>query len=321
MNESILFVDDDLRIVSTFQRTLHKEYVVETASSPDEAVNAVLDGRFAVVVSDLNMPGMNGIELLRRVKSLAPQTIGILLTGWADLEAAIDAVNDGHVFRFLRKPCPHNLLRTALDAAIAQNRLLCSEENILRDTLIGAVTLLMDILATSQPETFGHAIRIRLLVRGLVERMNLGHLWEIEAAGILSQIGCASVPPSMLKKYFTGVELLPEEMHQLADHPRIAAELLSQVSRLATVASIVRRQMDSYEVTGGLKPESLTVLIGSQILRVAIDFERLTEMGVSSRDAAARLRENPSEYNAQVLDGLDYLVLESNRDNFPSFKV
>jgi len=122
MTEPILFVDDDVNLVSALQRNLRKDYGIAIATSASDALEAVRDDAYALVVSDLQMPGMNGIELLTRIKDFSPETVRILLTGRADLEAAIDAVNEGCIFRFLRKPCPQGLLTKTLDAGLAQYR-------------------------------------------------------------------------------------------------------------------------------------------------------------------------------------------------------
>ena len=308
MTETILFVDDDIRIVRALQRALHKHYEIEVASGPKDALDAVLDRPFAVVVSDLNMPGMNGIEFLRQVNSLAPHTIGILLTGWADLETAIEAFNDGHIFRFLRKPCPQELLTSTLDAALSQYRLICAEKDLLRNTLIGAVAMLMDLLASRSPEAFGRTPRIRRLIRGLSGELNLGHLWELEAAGLLSLIGCLSVPPEVLSKYFAGMALLADEERQIRNHPAVAYRLICPVSRLSLVAQMIQHQMDSFDGGAVFGPEALRVAIGSQMLRVATDFDRLAGQGLSGRSAAAKMRHDAPEYNPQVLDALDRLI-------------
>ena len=106
MNEAILLVDDDVRVVSALQRSLYRTYRIEIAAGAQDALDAIGKNSYAVVVSDLQMPGMNGVELLTHVKRLSPGTVRILLTGQADLDAAIAAVNEGNVFRFLTKPCP-----------------------------------------------------------------------------------------------------------------------------------------------------------------------------------------------------------------------
>src|SRR4051812_10280575 len=93
----ILFVDDDPNILAGYQRTLRKRYSVATALSADEGLALIeSDGPFAVVVADMQMPGTNGIQFLRKAQEKAPDSIRLMLTGNADQKTAIDAVNEGH---------------------------------------------------------------------------------------------------------------------------------------------------------------------------------------------------------------------------------
>src|SRR5271157_5026833 len=110
MSEKILLVDGDVRVVSALQRSLYRSYQIEIAGGPEDALAVMAESSFAVVVADYMMPGVPGSDFLATVKEIAPETVRILLTGCADLEAAIAAVNEGNVFRFLTKPCSQSLL-------------------------------------------------------------------------------------------------------------------------------------------------------------------------------------------------------------------
>jgi DNA-binding NtrC family response regulator len=102
----ILLVDDDPHILSALQRQLSRQYRVTTATNAKEAMRNIFSGEpYAVVVSDLRMPGMDGVSLLFLIRQAAPNTVRVLLTGYADVESAISAVNQGNVFRLLTKPC------------------------------------------------------------------------------------------------------------------------------------------------------------------------------------------------------------------------
>src|SRR4030042_1805929 len=92
---------------------------------------------YAVIVSDLKMPGMNGIKFLSKVREMAPDSVRVMLTGFAELQTAIDAVNEGNIFRFLTKPCPPDILSRALDMGIEQYRLITAERELLEQTLKG----------------------------------------------------------------------------------------------------------------------------------------------------------------------------------------
>jgi len=119
----VLFVDDDPKILAAFQRQLRKKVVIETVESGADGLEVLRrNGPFSLVVTDYCMPSMNGIEFLGRAREIAPETVRIMLTGSADLGAAIQAVNQGNIFRFLTKPCsPENLLE-AVQAGIHEYR-------------------------------------------------------------------------------------------------------------------------------------------------------------------------------------------------------
>ncbi len=104
MFSSILFIDDDFNLLKSFKRALSQEFRVVTAETPEEGLRIMEhEGPFAVIVSDMKMPGMNGVEVLSYAQEINPDTVRVLLTGYADQQSAIDAVNIGNIFRFLTK--------------------------------------------------------------------------------------------------------------------------------------------------------------------------------------------------------------------------
>lgn len=302
--ETILLVDDDIRVVTALQRSLHKSYQVEIAGSAAEALEAIAGTSYAVVVSDLQMPGMNGIELLCKVKEISPETVRILLTGQADLSVAIAAVNEGSVFRFLTKPCPDELLTKTLDAALGQHRLVIGERDVLQETLMSTVGVLVEILAALQPAAFGRAWRASRHVRTIAQGMKLPDLWQFEVAAMLSQIGCISVDPDILRKYDAGEKLSAAETTQMLSHAQVGQTLLEKIPRLHAVSEMIGRQHDDSFGTGGLKPETYVVELGAQLLHVALDFDRLTSIGRSAETALNEMRRT-ARYSPDMLVALE----------------
>src|SRR5690348_2261732 len=128
----VLMVDDEPNILDGYRRALHGRFNVVSASSGAEgltiAKQAFNQGTpFPVVVSDMMMPTMNGAEFLGRAREIDPEAIQLLLSGQADLESTISAVNNGKLFRFLTKPCAASDLELALTAALEQHRLIHAE--------------------------------------------------------------------------------------------------------------------------------------------------------------------------------------------------
>jgi DNA-binding NtrC family response regulator len=134
MTDRILFVDDDQQILDAYKRLLHGKFNVETAISGAQGLATIhVIGPFAVVVSDMRMPGMNGAEFLARVRELAPHTVRMLLTGHKDLNQAIEAVNEGQIFRYLTKPCGKLALENALVLALARYRTNIENNELIRE--------------------------------------------------------------------------------------------------------------------------------------------------------------------------------------------
>ena len=105
MGHKLLFVDDEKNILNSLMRLfLDESYEIETALSAEEGLNMIIDKEISLVITDQMMPGMKGVDFLAEVKHISPETIRILLTGYADLEATIAAINRGEVYRFITKP-------------------------------------------------------------------------------------------------------------------------------------------------------------------------------------------------------------------------
>ena len=131
MAEKILLVDDDSNILDGYRRSLGREFLLETALGGAQALElATEQGPYAVVVSDMRMPGMDGIQLLRKIKALSPDTTRVMLTGNTEMDTAINAINEGSIFRFLTKPCGREAMATTLTAALEQYRLVTAEKTI-----------------------------------------------------------------------------------------------------------------------------------------------------------------------------------------------
>ena len=128
----ILCVDDEAQILEAMILNLGRRYHVSTALNGALGLEKIRsEAPFAVLISDMRMPGMDGATFLKHAFGEAPNTVRILLTGQAELSAAIAAVNEGQIFRFLSKPCPPASLLKTIEAAVEQNRLITSEKVLL----------------------------------------------------------------------------------------------------------------------------------------------------------------------------------------------
>jgi len=303
INRRVLFVDDDPTLLDTYRRRLIGTFKVQTAEGPQAGLAAVQnDGPFAAIVSDLRMPGMGGVEFLARVATMAPETPRVMLTGFADTEAAVAAVNEGRIFRFLNKPCSHEQMVGTLEGCIEQYRLVTAERELLENTLAGSIRVLTDILGLTHPGVMSRASRLRRIMRHLARTLELSHVWQYELSGMLSQIGCLTIQPEILDKIWAGQDLAPEEDEIYRSHPAVGAQLLSHIPRLGTVAQIVARQQGTPAPASGEAAADEHLVLGGKMLQVAVELDRLTARGVARETAPAEMRRNPKEFPARLLD-------------------
>lgn len=307
MNNRILLVDDDVDILSGFQRNLRKHFTIKTAASAAEALSILrLEPPFAVVVSDYSMPKMNGIDFLKAVKSTSPDTIRVILTGFADLETSITAVNEGNVFRFLTKPLsPDNLIRI-LNDCIEQFRLISVEKELLDKTLKGTVKIMIDILSATSPLAFQHSAKIRTVARSIADQLAMKNVWELEIAALLSQIGCVTVPEWVIKKVYSEEKLTDEEAKMYYSHADVGMQLLRNVPRLDKIAEAIKYQYYTFDgffpKDSKVKGEELPII--SRILQAAFDFNRFVSLGFTERTAINKLKDNSYQYDPSVLTAL-----------------
>ena len=310
MNRKILCVDDDENVLAGFQRQLRKQFEVETALGGQEGLE-LLDniGPVAVIISDMRMPGMDGIEFLTKVKDVWADTVRIMLTGHADLITAIDSVNEGNIFRFLIKPCPLENLINSLEAGIEQYRLICAERDLLKNTLTGSIKVLVEIISLVNPLAFSRASRIRDYVKHLVAQLELSDAWKYEVSAMLSQLGCVTIPPEIMNKIYSQVVLTGDEKSMYSAHPLTGRNLIANIPRLESIAQMIegqQRPFSSFSKEEG-DPKLKVASLGAQILKAIIDFDQLIYNGYSYESAIATLESRKEEYNPTVLEALKTL--------------
>lgn len=312
MSEKILYVDDDPNILAAYERVCRKKFDVTTAMGGEEGLEAVFtQGPFAVVISDMRMPGMDGVEFLAKVREVAPDTVRMILTGNADLQTAIVAVNEGHIFRFLTKPCHNSALLKAIEAGIEQHWLITAERQLLEETLNGSITVLTDVLSLVNPVAFGRATRIRRFVKHVVAALGLPNAWQFEVAAMLSQIGCVTLPSDTVRKHYAGQEMSPEEREMFSSHPAVAGKLIANIPRLEEVAHMIARQQEPFSwAPSSLAPADRDpVELGGQILKVVLDLDLLLSQGSPPAGAVAGMLADPEMYDPAVVAALANLEI------------
>lgn len=294
----VLCVDDEPKILEGLRNLLEGTYDFHSAESGVQALEILGRGEpFAVVISDMRMARMDGAAFLEKVRELYPDTVRMLLTGYADIQTAVAAVNGGQIFRFLTKPCPPAHLLASLHAAVEQFKLISAERVLLDQTLHGSIKALTDVLALTHPLAFGRALRIHKSVAAMAERLGIKERWQVEVAAMLSQIGCVALPQETIEKLHYGQALSAEEAEQVNDAARTAARLLGNIPRLESVRLILGGSSNERRVT-----VDELVRTGSQILRIASDYDMLEAQGLPLGTIVNIMRGRGDRYDLKLLD-------------------
>jgi len=317
MSKKILFVDDEPGVLDGYRRLLHKEFSVDTAVSAREglaAIAAAHDDAYAVIVSDMRMPEMDGVQFLSRVRTISVDSVRIALTGYADIQTASNAVNEGAIFRFLIKPCEKDVLAKALTEGLVQHGLVVAEKELLEKTLRGSVKVLTEVLSLVNPAAFSRGVRVGKYVQHIVKELQLNTPWQFEVAGMMSQLGCVTLDTQTIEAVYAGKRLSPEEQARYDTHAGVAAQLLSNIPRLEAVAHMIAQQDTAppYSPTGvDLKQDP--VALGAQILKVAIAYDQLLSGGVGHKESLSRLLSCSEQFADLVVNALANLELDTQR--------
>jgi response regulator RpfG family c-di-GMP phosphodiesterase len=302
MVAKILCVDDDALTLEAYNRLLRKTFDLHTALNGESGLESIgKKGPFAVVVTDMNMPGMNGTDFLARVRQLAPDSVRIMLTGMADQKVAVDAVNQGHIFQFLQKPVDNQALLNALTQGVIQYRLQSSEKDLLERTLTGSIKVLVNILEMVNPLAFSRAMRIKGIVNQIAQMKKLENQWQYEVAALLSHIGCVILPSELLEKMTGKNTLTADDQAKIKSFPEVGQTLIASIPRMEAVAAMVGQQQSLYVNFPGNGHRENPSALGAQMLKMAIDYDVLRSRGDLHLPACDALAERPGWYNPDFL--------------------
>ncbi len=312
MNPKVIFIDDEPHILKAFVRLFRKDDIeVFTTTSPAEVLELIQNETFDLIVSDQRMPEMEGTKLLEQVRTLSPNTVRIILTGYADKDAAIQAINQGSVYRFLTKPWDDDELRNEVKRAIdeyqlrQENRrlqeLTQSQNNELRDLnlnlewkvkertekvtllnqqlkqgFIGSIRAMAQLGEMHSSDLGEHAKRVTVMTGQIAKQLgfDLDELFQINSAALLHDIGKIELPESLLSKPFD--KLIPVEQRMVQNHVILGEKIAKMVPSLEKAAVLIRHHHERFNGTGypdRLKGEEIP--LGSRIISVADFYDHI----------------------------------------------
>lgn len=294
VNPCILVVDGDDLVRRSLRELLTEEgYVVLTACNGREALERLNQRSVDLVLSEVRLPDLSGLDVLDRIRANWPHVAVILLTGYSSLESAIGALRRGAV-DYLLKPCPEGLLLHRVEVAIACRRV--------RDRLIQAgddleaIVALVRAIESREWCGQGHAERVAHDALRLANGIGLPpeEARQVWMAGLLHDIGKVAVRAAILNK---PAPLTRKERDLVQQHPRVVAEILAPIPHLRVLVPLVRHHHERFDGSGypdGLGGERIP--LGARILAVvdayaAMTSERPYRPALSMAQALRALRE------------------------------
>ncbi|MBI2470862.1 MAG: response regulator [Planctomycetes bacterium] len=301
---NILIVDDEENILNTLERLLEDEgYKLFFANSGNKGLEIIRREDIQLIISDHRMPGMDGLKFLNETKKISPDTIRVMLTGYADVETAIKAINEGEVYRFITKPWNNiellNIIKQGVEYYNLQkelerlNKLIQSQNTQLkewnfkleqkvadqtksiRDLFLDAITSLVFALEAKDKYLEGHSRRVTEYTTGICEKMYLSKEYteDVKLGSLLHDIGKIGIRESILDKK---KKLTKEEYDHIKTHVLIGERILTPIIKNETVIRIVRYHHERIDGSGypdGLK--GTVIPLEARIVAIADAYDAL----------------------------------------------
>jgi putative nucleotidyltransferase with HDIG domain len=311
----ILIVDDEVEITEILADLLSEEYDCIRAGSAEEALTRLHEGEFQLVISDITMPGMSGLDMIPHVKEFAPDTVVVMISGMQTVESAIGALRLG-AFDYLMKPFDLRQVEAVVKRALEHHDLVVAKQryenhleelveqrtieldkalNSLEGAYRSTLKALTAALETRDSETHGHSERVVTYSLRLGREYGLSseEMKALEFGSLLHDIGKIGVPDSILRK---PAKLTEEEWVRMREHPLHGQQILRGIEFLQGASRVVAQHHEKWDGTGyplGLRKEEIDIC--ARIFSVADAFDAITSDRVYRRG-------KPYEAASQELD-------------------
>lgn len=321
----ILMVDDDSNLLESYRRALGRRFNFHTALGGEAALAALeSDGPFAVIISDIKMPMMSGIELLSQVKKSHPDMIRMVLTGFADLQTAISSVNHGDIFRLLTKPCSTEDIINAIQAGLDQFEMTRAANELvvvqrLKAGLEQTLNAFIKLVEFRDPYTAGHMARTAKIATLIATQLSMDQetIHGLRLAAMVHDIGKVAIPAGILNK---PGKLSEAEFTLVKAHPMVGAEVFKGMDMEWPVARIILEHHERSDGSGyphGLRSDQ--ILPESKVLQVAdvmdaVMTHRPYRVGVGSSLARRILGENKGTKLDKLFVDAGIDILEDETD-------
>jgi len=320
MPKSVLVVEDDISYGNMLKEALeHYKFLVYLVFSSTSALDLIKKKRVDIVLSDINMPGINGINLTKRLRDMYLDIPIVLMTGIHDLSLVSDALENG-ASDYLFKPIKSEVLPIVIERNLARRKLESKrlQENR-AEILFKALKALMRALEAKDTYSSGHSQRVANLAMLVADELNLKaeDRYTLQLAAFMHDIGKIGMPDSILKK---ADSLEDYELRKAKAHPIIGSKIIGEIEELSEVASIIRHHHERYDGEGypdGLKGEAIPLF--SRILAIldayeALVSDRVYRKAVDDQKAIKVIKKNAGSQFDPFLVEIFYQVINKSKN-------
>jgi putative two-component system response regulator len=329
MEDRILIVDDEQGVCSLLARRLTREgYLCTTANNGKEALSRFYKDAFSLIISDIKMPEMDGIEFLKRVRDINSKMMVIMVTGYPEIDMAVEAMRLG-AYDFIIKPADLDLVTLSVKKALEKKRLeeeveayhndlerlveertakLQQAYRILKKAHLDSVKILAEAIDAKDPYTRGHSDRVKRM--GLKIAYQLGfaeeRLESLEYGALLHDIGKIGIRDEVLQK---PCALSPEEYQHIQEHPLIGVKIVEGIDFFKDMIPVIRHHHEHFDGSGypdGLAGEAIP--LEARIIFVPDAFDAMSTLRPHRRampleDVLMELDKGKSkQFDPQVLE-------------------
>lgn len=328
----ILIVDDDANVIKALIRTLDcLNCEFHTTDKPEEAINKLYSVEFDIIITDQRMPKITGLEILKEAKKIDDDILGILITGYSDLEVAVSAINDISLYRYITKPWNNEDLVNIVEEALSireerinqiNNSIKNMKEIDMYKSIVKKFSAQLDVLNIQTKNAllklikakdftvYEHSIRVSKYAVLIADIMGLSikRKEALEQAALFHDIGKVAIKDQILDK---PAGLNENEFIKIHEHPMVGFEILSELDNMQEVALIVCQHHERIDGKGyPLGIRDIFILEESKILSVADVYDALTSdriyrKALSKEEALAILMEGTkNQYDIKVVEAL-----------------
>jgi putative two-component system response regulator len=287
----ILCIDDEVNILKSIKRLfIDEDYMVLTTTQGEEGLEILKKEKVNVLITDQQMPGIKGIDIIKQARKISPQTVRIMITGYSDIDITISAINEGEIHRYIAKPWDNDQFKQVVKNALAKNeadkngryneqRIKREMEDLtaaLRTASLHTVRALSNAIELKDTYTKGHCDRVleyTLMIAGKLE-LAPGRVTNIHYASLLHDIGKIGVPARILNK---PGPLNDTEWKLIKKHPQDGAKVTMEIDFLQDTSRIILEHHEKIDGSGypyGKKGDD--ILLESKIITIADVFDALT---------------------------------------------